>query len=159
MKFISENTIEKAAEAIGESESNFTKEALLLKEEQPTIIAYIFSENFNLFTQAEKEYLLFLVLVIFRSIKNEVEDLPNPDPDVLGKHEEENWQQLMSVTSKKFRDRMDVFFKNYPQEDLLAFVEDSLTEEEEELVTKVGRESMFVALKSIIDCWCDISAS
>jgi len=50
---------------------------------------------------------------------------------------------------------MDIFFKNYFQEDLLAFVEDSLIEEEEGLVTKVGREPMFVALKSIIDVWCD----
>ena len=49
---------------------------------------------------------------------------------------------------------MDVFFENYQQEDLLAFVEDSLIDDEDEIVTKVGREPMFVALKSIIDCLC-----
>ena len=59
------------------------------------------------------------------------------------------------MTAKKFRERLDVFFQDYFQEDLLAFVEDSLSEEEEEMVTKIGREPMFVALKTIIDCWCD----
>ena len=39
------------------------------------------------------------------------------------------------------------FFENSSQEDLLAFIEDSLLEEEEDLVTKVGREPMFIALK------------
>ena len=62
---------------------------------------------------------------------------------------------INEVTSKQFRDRLNVFFEKTSQEDLLAFIEDSLLEEEEELVTKVGREPMFIALKSIIDSWCD----
>ena len=37
------------------------------------------------------------------------------------------------------------------QEDLLAFVEDNLVEDEDSVVTKEGREPMFVALKSVID--------
>ena len=98
--------------------------------------------------------MLFLVLVIFKSIQKEVPNLLNPNPETIGKWEEKNWDLLNSVTSKKFRERMDVFFKDYFQEDLLAFVEDALTEEEEELlVTKIGREPMFVALKSLIDAW------
>ena len=55
------------------------------------------------------------------------------------------------MTAKRFRDRMDIFFENYSQEDLLAFVEDNLVEDEDSLVTKEGREPMFVALKSVID--------
>jgi len=155
MKFISENIIDQVTEEIGESETAFKKATLELREEQPSVTAYIFSENFDLFTQGEKEYFLFLALVIFKSIKSEAGDLKNISENTLGKHEEINWQILGSVTAKKFRERIDIFFKNYHQEDLLAFVEDSLMEEEEEMVTKVGREPMFVALKSIIDVWCD----
>ena len=155
MKFISENIIDAITEDIGSSEANFKKTTLELREEQPAVTAYIFSENFDLFTQAEKEYFLFLVLVIFKSFKKEESDLRQITENELGKQEEANWELLGDVTSKKFRERMDVFFKNYIQEDLLAFVEDSLMEEEEEMVTKVGREPMFVALKSIIDAWCD----
>ena len=99
--------------------------------------------------------LAFSILVVFKSIKDEVENLPRTTAEDLGKIEEKNWQLINEVTSKQFRDRLNVFFENTPQEDLLAFVEDSLLEEEEELVTKVGREPMFIALKSIIDSWCD----
>jgi len=155
VKFISEKIIESIAEEIGNSEANFKTATIELQEEQPIIASYIFSENFDLFTQAEKEYFLFLVLVIFKSIKKGNPDLEIFDIDALGKIEEKNWELLSDVTSKKFRDRLNVFFENYFQEDLLAFVEDSLTEEEEELVTKIGREPMFIALKSIIDFWCD----
>ena len=157
MKFISEKNIDAAAEEIGASETAFKAATLELSQEQPVIAAYLFSENFDLFTSAEKEYLLFLTLVIFKAIKKVNGVLKKTPADTFGKIEEKNWVLLNEVTSKKFRDRLDVFFKNYDQEDLLAFVEDSLTEEEEELVTKVGRESMFVTLKSIIDCWCDSS--
>ena len=155
MKLISENIIDAITEEIGSSEASFKKAVMELRKEQPAVTAYIFSENFDLFTQAEKEYFLFLVLVIFESIKREVKTLEEITADNLGKYEEINWQLLGDVTAKKFKERMDIFFKNYFQEDLLAFVEDSLIEEEEELVTKVGREPMFVALKSIIDAWCD----
>jgi hypothetical protein len=155
MKFISEEIIDRVAEEIGGSEEAFKEATIDLSMEQPNIAAYIFSDNFDLFTAAEKQYFLFLVLVVFKSIKDEVENLPRTTAEDLGKIEEKNWQLINEVTSKQFRDRLNVFFENTPQEDLLAFVEDSLLEEEEELVTKVGREPMFIALKSIIDSWCD----
>ena len=46
---------------------------------------------------------------------------------------------------------MDVFFEDYAQEDMLAFVEDNLVEDEDSTITKEGREPIFVALKSVID--------
>ncbi|MFK8104727.1 MAG: hypothetical protein AB8G15_19570, partial [Saprospiraceae bacterium] len=73
----------------------------------------------------------------------------------LEEKEEDNWEKLENVPAGSFRDRLDVFFKDYPQEDLLAFAEDALVEEEEDSdinLTKEGKELMFVALKTIIDC-------
>jgi hypothetical protein len=61
---------------------------------------------------------------------------------------------LEPVKSKPFQHKADVFFKDYPQEDLLAFVEDALADDEDSEVTKEGREPMFVALKTIIDVFC-----
>ena len=40
---------------------------------------------------------------------------------------------------------------DYQQEDLLALVEDSIQADEEEMVTPIGKEIIFVACKSIID--------
>ena len=155
MEFISENIIEATVANIGASEANFNSAFNELRDQQSIVAAYIFSENFDLFTNAEREYFLFLVLVLFKSIQRKTSELPNISAEMLGKKEEQNWELINNVTAKKFRERLDIFFKDYFQEDLLAFIEDSLTEEEEELVTKIGREPMFIALKSIIDSWCD----
>ena len=61
---------------------------------------------------------------------------------------------LENNTAKKFRDRLDPFFENTQQEDLVAFAEDAVTEDlddPESLVTKEGREPIFVALATMID--------
>jgi len=52
---------------------------------------------------------------------------------------------------KKFRERLDEFFEETKQEDLLAFIEDALLDDEESPVSKEGREPMFVTLKAVID--------
>ena len=48
-----------------------------------------------------------------------------------------------------------MFFENTQQEDLLAFIEDSLTpgedDDEEFPVTEEGAEAMFVMLKTVVD--------
>jgi len=62
MKLISENIIDTITEEIGSSEANFKKTIEELGREQPAVTAYVFSENFDLFTQAEKEYFLFLAV-------------------------------------------------------------------------------------------------
>jgi hypothetical protein len=152
MTFVTEDIIDSTAEALGGSE-NFQQESIEhFRQEQPVIFEYFFSEDFEAFTKEEKEYALFLALVIFESIKKVHPDLQLISEKVFLEAEESNWEKLRDVTARRFKERMDVFFEDYPQEDLLAFVEDSLVDEEETLVTKEGREPLFVLLKSIIDC-------
>lgn len=71
----------------------------------------------------------------------------------LGEAEEKNWELMNEVTAKRFRDRLDRFFEQYPQEDLLAFIEDALADDEdgESIVSPESREPIFIALKSMID--------
>ena len=57
----------------------------------------------------------------------------------------------MTNISRKFNEKIDPFFKDYPQEDLLAFVEDSLVQDEDSEITNEGRDYIFIALKTIID--------
>ena len=155
MDFVKEDIIEASVKELGQAENNIKIALEELEIEQPVIASYIFSENHNLLTQPEKEFFLFLILTIYKSIKKVNPHSSQITEEKLGGVEESNWAVLNEVKSKLFRERMDIFFENYFQEDLLAFVEDSLTEDEEEIVTKVGREPMFVALKSIIDTLCD----
>ena len=108
-----------------------------------------------MFTQKENEYILYLILVIWKALGLSGERVPDVTELQLSQAEGHNWERLQGVKAKGFHERLNVFFDNYPQEDLLAFVEDALAEEEEEempLVTKEGREAIFVSLKSAIDC-------
>jgi hypothetical protein len=147
--FISETIIDNIVEEL--ESADFEKEVADFSKKQPLLISYIFSEDFELLTQDEREYMLYLLLVVFKSIEKTAIKIPPLSKKALEIAEERNWELMETVTAKHFRDRLDVFFKDTKQEDLLAFIEDALVEDEDNIVTKEGREPMFIALKSIID--------
>ena len=96
------------------------------------------------------------MIVILESVqKVKAETLKAIPKKTLEIAEEKNWELLDNIRELRFRDRMTVFFDNSDQEDLLAFVEDSLVDDEDSFITKEGREPMFVALKSVIDVCCE----
>ncbi len=154
MAMITEMTINDVALNIGEDETGFIEALHVMEAEQPVLLPYLFSESFDAFYQEEKEYVLFLVIVVFQAIKKEHPDLPPIYEEDLGQAEERNWEMMNSVTTKRFRDRLDVFFEDTEQEDLLAFIEDALADDEEgkSMVAPESREPIFIALKSIVDC-------
>ena len=150
--FVSENMID--AVILELEEADFEQEVAILSEKQPVLLGYVLSEDFELLTNEEREWLLYLVLVVWKATEKVHGKIGPLSKNALETAEEANWERLEPITAKRFRDRMTPFFDNYDQEDLLAFVEDSLTEDEEDteaVVTKEGREPMFVALKSVID--------
>ena len=152
MKFVDESTIDSVAIRLGTSEKDRSEAIKALEKEQPVLLAYLFSENFKVFLPQEREYILFLVLVLLESIKETVQkNIPPIREEALSQAEEQNWEKIQQVSAKRFRERLDVFFKDTPQEDLLAFIEDALIDEEEGLLSQVGREPIFIVLKSIID--------
>ncbi|MCB0630457.1 MAG: hypothetical protein R2824_00745 [Saprospiraceae bacterium] len=151
--FVSEQIIDTVAEELGASEADFQMTLQELEEHQAVLLAYLFSDNFSLFTDKEREFLLFLVIVVYESMKR-VNGVPKAiSEEELSKAEEENWALLQSVKGKGFHERLDVFFQRTSQEDLLAFAEDALSDIEDGYVTKEGREAIFVAVKSVVDCW------
>jgi len=160
LKFISEHIIDQITTELESSDGEFERAVVRLEEEQPYLLAYLFNEEFEVLTVAEKDYLLFLSIALWRSIKKEVGTLRMVGENDIGEADEKNWEQLTTAAGKTFRDRLNSFFEITPQEDLLAFVEDSLTlDEEETTVTKEGREPMFIALKTIIDVLTHESAT
>lgn len=155
MTLITEDLIDSTAEALGNSETFRLESIEQFRQQQPVLFEYFFSEDFEAFTKEEREYALFLALVLFESIKKERLELPMVSEKAFLETEEANWEKLQAVTARRFKERMDVFFENYLQEDLLAFVEDSLAEDEDTPITKEGREPLFVLLKTFIDCLAD----
>ncbi len=152
MKVISEQAIEAVAAWLEESEDRFEQTIQQLQEEQPALLSYLFSETFEAFTQREKEFFLYLTLVTYLAITRETGEKPRVTEEQLSKAEEHNWALAQEIQAKRFHERLDVFFEDSPQEELLAFAEDALSDESDEWVTKEGREALFISLKSIIDC-------
>jgi len=152
MQFIDEAIIDQVAVHLGTSEEARALAIKHFETEQPIVLAFLFSENFEVFLPREREYLLFLILVVLESIKKvHGKSTPMITEEGLSIAEEANWGKMQEVSAKKFRERLDVFFSSTPQEDLLAFIEDALLDEEEGILSKEGREPIFIILKSIID--------
>ena len=151
MKFISEAIIDQVIDQLAETPDIYIQEIEILQAKYPVIIAYLFSESFRMLSQEEREFMLYLAMVILKSIEREQGQLPAITEASLEGAEDQNWEQFQNAGGSTFRDKLNVFFENTPQEDLLAFLEDSLEEDEEQPITKEGKELIFVSLKSIID--------
>lgn len=155
MQFVSEKIIDQVVAEL-EAKDNYAKDLEVLQEEQPIVSAYVVSENFDVLTIPEKEYLLYLALVIVKAAQVVNPDLETITEKELGEAEEKNYEIFQSSKERNFRDKLNVFFEDTPQEDLLAFAEDAVAIDEDAepdtfQVTKEGRDPIFVALKSIID--------
>ena len=150
MPFIAEATIEKTAQELDQQPDNYEKLIQELQALQPELMAYILSEDTQFLTTEERDYFLYLSLVIIESARQYQELAPIFSQDI-SLAEDLNWEKLEAINAKTFRERLDPFFENYPQEDLLAFVEDALIPDEDSPISKEGREPLFIGLKTIID--------
>lgn len=123
-------------------------------ESQPHVAAWLLGDGFDVLTEDEQDYMFFLATSVYLAVKSKVEQMPVLDGESLRNAEERNWSLLEGVKAKSFQDRITVLFEDSDQEDLLAFVEDSLAEDDvfqDDVTTPVGREPIFVAMKSLID--------
>ncbi len=159
MKMIQESTIEQIVEQFENEAFDLEKTVAEFAGRQPALLSFLLSENDGALTDDERDYLLYLALIIWKSVAKATPDLPKISTEEVAEAEEANWAKLETTSAKRFRERLDVFFQDYPQEDLLAFAEDALTLEGSEngedadmlRLTPEGREPMFVALKTVID--------
>jgi hypothetical protein len=156
MKFVSEEVIDAIIDELDAiSDDQYEERMEAFAKAQPVIIAYLFDEeNLHLLTEDERGFLQYLILIAWASIERVNGPGEPVSEDQIGEAEEKNYAVLESSTGKTFRDRVDPFFEGYSQEDLLAFIEEALLEDEgdpEALLTKEGREPLFVAAKSLID--------
>ena len=155
MKFVSEEVIDATIDALEAfSDDQYEKQMEAFAEAQPVLFAWLFSEEFELLNEDEKGYLQYLALIAWKSIVTVNGPLEAVSEQEIGEAEEDNYELLEASTAKKFRDRLDAFFENSPQEDLLAFAEEAVLESEDDpdsLVSKDGREPIFIAIKTIVD--------
>jgi hypothetical protein len=151
MKFVPEKIIDATIEQLDKSDIFYEKKMADFAEKQPVVIAWLYGESFELLTDDEKGYLQYLALIVHESFLKINPEVDMITEDEIGETEEKNFTILELQVSPKFRDRLDPFFKDHPQEDLLAMIEDAVMEEDD-MLTKEGREPIFIALKTLVDC-------
>ena len=148
---INEQQIDEVIDQLSESDDVFEAHLDALQDEQPMLLSYLFSEDNEAFTNEEREYLIFLSVVIWQAFRRSRHTERVPTTEEISEAEERNWELLNGVPAQHFADRISVFFEDYPEEDLLAFIEDALSDDEESPITREGREPMFVTLKTVVD--------
>lgn len=149
MNFVGEQIIDSIAENFSSQTEDITAFVKDIAEDQPFLAAFLSQENFKLLTEDEYTYLWYLVAIIYLATA-EVNTLPVIDEDTFGNVEENHWDRFESTNSKNFREKLTPFFDDTFQEDLYAFLEDSLEDDEDTPVTGVGREIIFIAASTVI---------
>ena len=149
--YFSEDIIDKIFEKEIESDKDPVLELEAIAADQPALIAYLGQENLELLTEEEFDYCAFLVTIIYKVYSESGLEMMLIHPEQIDNAEEANWEKINASTGKKFSQRIDGLFQDFPQEDLLAFIEDALEADDLPIVTNEGREPMFIILKTVID--------
>ena len=149
-KFISEEIIEKIMLEMEGEASKVEQHLKKFEEEQGAIYNWLISESFEILTKEEHGHLFYIAVVIWRATSTIDKKYHQVTPEEIEKQDESVWTVFLEAKGK-FRDKLDVFFNDYDQEDLLAFIEDALEIDEEDFLTPVGREIIFVSMKVLID--------
>lgn len=150
MIFVSEETIDLYIERF-QYEEEYTKELESLRNENEILLQFIDTSRIELLTDEEGSLLEFMAVVMYHACKDKIGKAPSITGNVLEEMEEKNWEIWNEHIKSSIKAVFDVFFIDYPQEDLLAFVEDSLQQDEDWPVSTAGIELITVIAKSIID--------
>jgi hypothetical protein len=151
---ITEEQIEKVLDRMEDSEVTIPEIVKELSQQHPVLHAYITSPQFDeILSQTEREYFHFLVVSLYMIIKEYYPQcLQTPlEEEEIGAKEEELWEKWEKQGNKDFNAKLDPFFEETEEEDLLALIEDALMETEDDLITPSGREPVFIALKTLMD--------
>lgn len=144
---ITEVQINAVIQKLQDSAELHTEEIDNIIKANSVYLDYVEKENEVLFLE-EKDYLEAILYVIL-----DVNELVVNDMDKLQELEEKNWEIMQA--SKTLKAAFDTYFVGYAEEDLLAYVEDSISVPEDEegfdFLTQVGKEYMVVKCKSLID--------
>ncbi len=138
---ISESTIEQHIENIN---ADVDSAIMYFVEKEKDFSSFLLGDDFHLLTEEEKHTLLFIHLVLHKSL----EDNETPfDVERFQAKEENNWT-LIDDKSKSWEEKVNQLFEGFAEEDLLAFTEDMLADDE---ISQLAKELIFVTAKSYIE--------
>ena len=147
---IKEDTINRILDRLESGKEDYQQEIQDFAESQPYLVDYLTHEDTEAFSHAEQELLLFGALVIYQSVADQQFE-PATVPSVAITEAEEKNYELVGEGKGVFRERITPLFEASGEEELLAFAEDMLTDDEGGNVSKEGREPLFITLKTVVD--------
>ena len=148
--FIDESIIERRLSDLeSEEQGQQWMEDFLQKE--PVLAGFLFSEDLKILEEDEKSLFSYLIVALWSSASGDHYQSANVSPTLVEEIEEQNWERYMGQKGN-FRAKLDVFYKSFTQEDLLALLEDLLeSEPEESSLTNEGKDLIFIKTKTMLD--------
>ncbi len=150
MQLIPESVIQNILQAY-EDTNVLSSDFQLLADEQPLILGFVSKEHTELLTEYESAILEFLSLVIYQSVKKVIDKIPDLNQESLEEQDELSWTLWSSHISKNIKTAFDHLFEITHQEELLALVEDTLQQDDDNDISSVGREIIAVSCFSLIE--------
>lgn len=147
---ITEEIIDQSIETIRKMdfEDAFNK----FSQKHPLLVSYLAGEQFAVLDESEYQILLFEAMIIAECFPDAEFGNDETTAELLEEFESANWAAFDNDEQGSFHDRLDVFFENTDEEELLAFIEDSLVDDEEaEPIHAASKEIIFISLKSLVD--------
>lgn len=128
-----------------------------LEQQQPASLAYILSEDFEALGDEESEILLLDALMLWQIINQGYEEVNVPDSEKVDQLQFDNWktsEELKATKGQSFDDFVEPMIADYPEDELLYFVLDTLIDEDdEEDMNSESKLPIFIALKTLCDGW------
>lgn len=121
---------------------------------QPLMLAYLMGADEDEFEEAELEYMLYLGVIVWQLYAQHRPNTSQVTEELLEKMEDIN----ADLFSEGENDEMDMmnFLENsvqtYPQPELLAFVAESVLNDEDGTFSEDNQGEVFFILKTMIDC-------
>lgn len=130
-----------------------------LDSQQADSLAYILSEDFEALGEEENEILLLDTLILWQIINQAYDKVNIPNSDKIDQLQFDNWkmaEELTIVKNQSFDDFVEPMIADYPEDELLYFILDTLIDEDDDNDESMNSESklpMFIALKTLCDGW------
>ncbi|MGK7395140.1 MAG: hypothetical protein ACNS62_11250 [Candidatus Cyclobacteriaceae bacterium M3_2C_046] len=123
-------------------------------ESQPYILAYLMAVEHDTFSEEEREFLLYMGIMIWKAAggKNYQTKVSDVDIETAEEMNLKMLEYLLVENDAGFQDFVSNLLNSYHQSSLLKFVVTSIMEEQSGHFDEENFGALFITLKTIIDC-------
>lgn len=133
-----------------------------MKKEQIELLIFLLSAGDDLENDEQRELMVYLGVVIWRIMSAGKKKTPGIPHDLIGAKYDTNIQMLEYLADepeKDFYKTTEMIIQNYHQPEVLRYVVETLSEDatEDKIVNNDNIGQFFICLKTVIDCFDQVS--